>query len=298
MFDLREINQIEREMCSYLAWELTVDNAILANFQAMVKGNFRGPGPYPTYSLHMVSKKANSTNNATTASGGATITQPIPPPSGTSTSPIPSFGQRNRSPPIPVLPPLPSSATSLSTASSNDRSSSAAAISHTQYPRLAHHHAPPLLLSLTAPTTSTVSILSSVYGTPPATPDTASSCNSTSTSPAYSPSTGIENNSARIAGSVPGNAVHHHHHHAHGAGERTPARPQHPHLEAARRAPAQGQDLRIRHPVGVVMPRDVLRRVFVVRAGDLSPPSVDLLSLFVMDGDGTDGDDPIDFHCS
>jgi hypothetical protein len=147
MYNLREINQMEREMCSYLEWELTVDNAILANFQAMVKRDFRGPGPYPTYSLHMVSKKANSMNNATTASGGATISQPTPPPSGTSTSPIPSFGQRNPSPPKPVLPPPPSSATSMSTASSNARSSSAAAIQHTQYPRHAHHHhAPPAVV--------------------------------------------------------------------------------------------------------------------------------------------------------
>ena len=37
MFSLREINQMEHEMCSYLEWELTVDNAILTNFQAMVK---------------------------------------------------------------------------------------------------------------------------------------------------------------------------------------------------------------------------------------------------------------------
>lgn len=43
-------NQMEREMCSYLDWELTVDNPILSNFEAMVKHNFRDAG-YPTYSL-------------------------------------------------------------------------------------------------------------------------------------------------------------------------------------------------------------------------------------------------------
>ena len=42
MFNLHEINQMEREMCSYLKWELTVDNAILANLQAMVKHDFSG----------------------------------------------------------------------------------------------------------------------------------------------------------------------------------------------------------------------------------------------------------------
>lgn len=41
---------MEREMCSYLDWELTVDNPILSNFEAMVKHNFRDAG-YPTYSL-------------------------------------------------------------------------------------------------------------------------------------------------------------------------------------------------------------------------------------------------------
>jgi hypothetical protein len=58
MFSLREINQMEREMCSYLEWELTVDNPILGNFEAMVKQDFHLPhGPYPTYSLQMVSKR-------------------------------------------------------------------------------------------------------------------------------------------------------------------------------------------------------------------------------------------------
>jgi hypothetical protein len=37
MFSLREINQMEREMCSYLEWELIVDNPILSNFETMVK---------------------------------------------------------------------------------------------------------------------------------------------------------------------------------------------------------------------------------------------------------------------
>jgi len=59
MFTLREINQMEREMCSYLDWEVTVDNSILSNFEMMVKRDFRKPGPYPTYSLQMVSKKVH-----------------------------------------------------------------------------------------------------------------------------------------------------------------------------------------------------------------------------------------------
>ncbi|KAF9268632.1 cyclin-like protein [Marasmius fiardii PR-910] len=91
MFTLREINQMEREMCNYLDWELTVDNPILSNFEAAVKQDFSGPqGPFPTYSLQMVSKRAIKAASSTTAT-------PIPEPNST-TSPIPSFGQRHSSP--------------------------------------------------------------------------------------------------------------------------------------------------------------------------------------------------------
>lgn len=51
MFALREINQMEREMCSYLEWQLNVDPAHLKEFEQKVRKDFRGPGPYPTYSL-------------------------------------------------------------------------------------------------------------------------------------------------------------------------------------------------------------------------------------------------------
>ena len=33
MFQLREINQMEREMCQYLEWELNVDPATLKEFE-------------------------------------------------------------------------------------------------------------------------------------------------------------------------------------------------------------------------------------------------------------------------
>jgi hypothetical protein len=55
MFSLREVNQMEREMCSYLEWELTVDSSTLKRFEAMVKKDFNGPGPYPT--TYVLSKK-------------------------------------------------------------------------------------------------------------------------------------------------------------------------------------------------------------------------------------------------
>jgi hypothetical protein len=46
IFVLREINQMEWEMCSYLEWQLNVDPTTLHNFQARVQLDFAGPGPY------------------------------------------------------------------------------------------------------------------------------------------------------------------------------------------------------------------------------------------------------------
>lgn len=83
LFTLREINQMEREMCGYLEWELTVDNPILSNFQAMVDHDFMSPPPYPTYSLQQVSRRAIKAAASSTAT-------PIPEPY-TTTSPIPPF---------------------------------------------------------------------------------------------------------------------------------------------------------------------------------------------------------------
>lgn len=89
MFTLREINQMEREMCNYLDWELTVDNPILSNFEASVKADFASTqSTYPTYSLQMVSKRAVKAASSSTAT-------PIPEPHST-TSPIPAFSQSQR----------------------------------------------------------------------------------------------------------------------------------------------------------------------------------------------------------
>ena len=48
MFQLREINQMEHEMCQYLNWELNVEPGTLKEFEDMVRKDFAGPGPYPT----------------------------------------------------------------------------------------------------------------------------------------------------------------------------------------------------------------------------------------------------------
>ncbi|KAJ7572601.1 hypothetical protein C8J56DRAFT_806869, partial [Mycena floridula] len=42
LFTLNEINQMEREMCSYLDWELVVNNNILSNFEQRVLRDFGG----------------------------------------------------------------------------------------------------------------------------------------------------------------------------------------------------------------------------------------------------------------
>jgi len=95
MFSLREINQMEREMCGYLEWELTVDNAILTHFEKKLRDDFRNPqGPYPSYPLTMVSRRAAK------AAASASST-PMPEPNST-TSPIPTFGQQRH--PTPSRP--------------------------------------------------------------------------------------------------------------------------------------------------------------------------------------------------
>jgi hypothetical protein len=91
MFSLREINQMEREMCSYLEWELTVDATILKNFETMVRKDFNGQGPYPTYVMSMFSSRKT---DALPPSHAA-----VPP--NSSTSPIPMFGNTHSSTPPP-----------------------------------------------------------------------------------------------------------------------------------------------------------------------------------------------------
>jgi hypothetical protein len=98
LFTLREINQMEREMCSYLDWELNVDSETMSRFERAVKKDFsQQQDSYPTYPVEMVSKRAVRAAVSTTAT-------PIPEPNST-TSPIPMFSQqRNASPSKPAPP--------------------------------------------------------------------------------------------------------------------------------------------------------------------------------------------------
>ncbi|KDR76621.1 hypothetical protein GALMADRAFT_452235 [Galerina marginata CBS 339.88] len=77
MFTLREINQMEREMCSYLDWELWVDGKNLSNFTKAVTEDFgedKDWRTYPAYPSSFVSKRAKpketsfENNNARQAS--------------------------------------------------------------------------------------------------------------------------------------------------------------------------------------------------------------------------------------
>jgi hypothetical protein len=85
MFTLREINQMEREMCTYLDWELTVDDPILSNFEKVVRQDFKENRPsYPNYPTVFVSRRALRA----VASQSNT---PFDEKSNT-TSPVPGFG--------------------------------------------------------------------------------------------------------------------------------------------------------------------------------------------------------------
>ncbi|KAJ3989738.1 hypothetical protein F5890DRAFT_1549294 [Lentinula detonsa] len=91
MFAVREVNQMEREMCGYLDWELTVEGEILTSFQARVTQDFAPlHGPYPTYSLQDVSKRSVKVIDSK-----SNTPAPLP---DSSTSHFPSFSQRQSSP--------------------------------------------------------------------------------------------------------------------------------------------------------------------------------------------------------
>ncbi|KAF9451509.1 hypothetical protein P691DRAFT_663084, partial [Macrolepiota fuliginosa MF-IS2] len=118
MFSLREVNQMEREMCGYLDWEITVDNEVLMNFELALKQDFGvDRDQYPNYPNTMVSKRA-------ARAAASTSNTPIPEPSST-TSPVPGFSTQRQStpsktqpsqsqPPLPPPPPSSSSPTSWS----------------------------------------------------------------------------------------------------------------------------------------------------------------------------------------
>jgi hypothetical protein len=76
IFALREIDQMEREMCSYLEWQLNVDPATLRDLQSRVQLDFAGPGPYPPTVLPQPTSAPfshQSTGNNINSSMGSSI---------------------------------------------------------------------------------------------------------------------------------------------------------------------------------------------------------------------------------
>ncbi|KAI0317126.1 hypothetical protein OF83DRAFT_1172242 [Amylostereum chailletii] len=135
MFALREINQMEREMCSYLEWQLNVDPTVLREFETRVRRDFSSVGPYPPLLLptpasdpspsnptffgsSMPSSAASASSSpsaASTSSAPATIPYPtIPPPAVYTLPPPPSIPSPSSSPSTPES----SRSTSTSPASS------------------------------------------------------------------------------------------------------------------------------------------------------------------------------------
>lgn len=105
MFALREINQMEREMCSYLEWQLNIEPDALKEFEAKVRRDFKGQGPYPTYVL----PSPAPTPVPSTSPYGATSNAP------------PSFAVRqSTSPPKPTPMPVEASTTYPSPPTSPD----------------------------------------------------------------------------------------------------------------------------------------------------------------------------------
>lgn len=108
MFALREINQMEREMCSYLEWQLNVDPMELHDFEKKVRADFKGQGPYPSYDLPSPapapSPMPSSTPYAsdTTAPPPSFVTGRVPPPFVAYPTARPAHVHARSTQPIPI----------------------------------------------------------------------------------------------------------------------------------------------------------------------------------------------------
>ena len=144
MFALREINQMEREMCSYLEWQLNVDPTELREFEHKVRRDFKGQGPYPTYNLPSPAPSPMPSTTPYTSTGttrapsfvtgqiaagagasaapvAAPVAKPAPPRSGSQPIPIPE--RAYPSPPhSPDTPETPEASRSLSTSPASSAS--------------------------------------------------------------------------------------------------------------------------------------------------------------------------------
>lgn len=100
IYSLREINQMEREMCGYVDWELTVDNKMLSDFEMMVTKDYsQDRTSYPNYPLTVVSKRA-----AVAAAAKAVPTTSTPDPNVGQEQRASSTAHRNPLPPLHSAP--------------------------------------------------------------------------------------------------------------------------------------------------------------------------------------------------
>ncbi len=84
---------MEREMCNYLDWELTVDEPILSNFEAAVRKDFKETRPnYPSYPTAFVSRRALR----------AIAQSNVYDENSNTTSPVPGFGNQSKGTSTPV----------------------------------------------------------------------------------------------------------------------------------------------------------------------------------------------------
>src|SRR5713226_36949 len=103
MFALREINQMEWEMCSYLEWQLSVNPSTLRDFQARVQHDFAGPGPYPTTVLPQPAPAPfahqSTTNISSSGSSMLAFASHVPLPKDAPIIPSPMIRTYHSSPP-------------------------------------------------------------------------------------------------------------------------------------------------------------------------------------------------------
>jgi hypothetical protein len=99
MFALREINQMEREMCSYLEWQLNVEPTTLRDFQSRVQHDFAGPGPYPAVVLPQPAPAPFTHQSASNSSSIPSFTPRVPMPKDAPVVPSPSIPTYPSSPP-------------------------------------------------------------------------------------------------------------------------------------------------------------------------------------------------------
>ncbi|KAM5542984.1 hypothetical protein V8D89_003368 [Ganoderma adspersum] len=135
---------MEREMCSYLEWQLIIEPDALREFEAKVRRDFNGLGPYPTYVLPSPAPTpmpSTSPYNSQIGGGAPTPSfatssqrppsasppKPLPPPVSVHAGPPPS--SMSSSPGVPHTPDswMPSSSSPVTPAANEDHSVQVAA---------------------------------------------------------------------------------------------------------------------------------------------------------------------------